>query len=146
VNASIILAGDPKQLGPVIYSQLGVSLGLDQSYLERLMSHQMYRKNSVTGKYDSTLITKLKKNYRSHPLLIELSNRLFYDCEIEARGDKSIAWRISIFCEIYRMFASRHNLRFAKSRMPDFGQSILPDYVSRHVWPPRQGRKLTKVS
>jgi hypothetical protein len=101
VNASIILAGDPKQLGPVILSQLGESLGLDQSYLERLTELEIYRKNSVTGKFDPTLITKLKKNYRSHPMLIDLSNRLFYDGEIEACGDKgSLAYQSSV-CEMY---------------------------------------------
>jgi helicase MOV-10 len=94
VNASIILAGDPNQLGPVIYSQLGESLHLDQSYLERLMTMSIYRKNADTGRYDNTLITKLKKNYRSHPKLIHMSNRLFYDGEIEACGDKRIIYAL----------------------------------------------------
>jgi L-asparaginase/Glu-tRNA(Gln) amidotransferase subunit D len=32
----------------------------------------------VNGQYDSRYITKLRKNYRSHPKILELPNKLFY--------------------------------------------------------------------
>jgi helicase MOV-10 len=83
-NAQIVLAGDPNQLGPIIQSELGKELGFGCSYLERLMQLDIYDKNPVTMKYDGTLITKLKKNYRSHPALITLPNRLFYNGDMEA--------------------------------------------------------------
>ena len=41
-NTIIILAGDPKQLGPVIRSSIARELGLGRSYLERLIEMPLY--------------------------------------------------------------------------------------------------------
>ncbi len=41
-TTSIILSGDPKQLGPVIRSSIARELGLDTSYIERLMQREIY--------------------------------------------------------------------------------------------------------
>ena len=38
----------------------------------------------VHGGYDTRIITKLTKNYRSHPLILALPNRAFYDGDLEA--------------------------------------------------------------
>ena len=46
-NTNIVLSGDPKQLGPVIRSRLARELGLEKSYLERLMDRSVY--NIQTG-------------------------------------------------------------------------------------------------
>lgn len=48
-ETNIILAGDPKQLGPIIRSGIGRALGLEQSYLERLMSMDAYEAQSGHG-------------------------------------------------------------------------------------------------
>lgn len=40
--------------------------------------------------YDPRLITKLVDNYRSHPAILELPNRLFYDGELKVCADKLI--------------------------------------------------------
>ena len=46
---NIILSGDPKQLGPVIRSGIARALGLETSYLERLMRREAYKEtNGVT--------------------------------------------------------------------------------------------------
>lgn len=42
-HTTIVLAGDPKQLGPIIRSPVARRLGLDVSYLDRLMSKNMYK-------------------------------------------------------------------------------------------------------
>ena len=55
-----MLAGDPKQLGPVIRAPVAVRHGLATSLLERLMTT-----NPVYAKpYNKACITKLLKNFR----------------------------------------------------------------------------------
>lgn len=49
IATNIILAGDPKQLGPIIRSGIARELGLEQSYLERLMSMEAYEAQSGHG-------------------------------------------------------------------------------------------------
>jgi helicase MOV-10 len=46
-KTNVILSGDPKQLGPVIRSGIARGLGLEKSYLERLMNRDVY--NIKTG-------------------------------------------------------------------------------------------------
>ena len=41
----------------------------------------------TTGEYDTRVITKLLSNFRSHPALLNLPSRLFYENELIARGD-----------------------------------------------------------
>ena len=47
-KTNVILSGDPKQLGPVIRSGIAKELGLEKSYLERLMGRDAY--NIQTGR------------------------------------------------------------------------------------------------
>ena len=47
-KTNVILSGDPKQLGPVIRSGIARELGLEKSYLERLMDRDAY--NLQTGR------------------------------------------------------------------------------------------------
>lgn len=85
-KGQIILAGDPQQLGPVIISQVAKFCGFDKSFLERLSEHDYYLpvygvdKNS----FDDRFVTKLKKNYRSIPSILDIYNKLFYRNELEA--------------------------------------------------------------
>ncbi len=48
-NTNIILAGDPKQLGPIIRSPVARELGLQKSYLERLMDRDVYEIDHYSG-------------------------------------------------------------------------------------------------
>ncbi|NXQ26217.1 SDE3 helicase, partial [Alaudala cheleensis] len=81
-GGQLVLAGDPKQLGPVLTSPLAIQHGLGTSLLERLMLHNpLYQKSS--GGYDPHFITKLLWNYRSHEAILRIPNELFYDNELK---------------------------------------------------------------
>ena len=47
----------------------------------------IYLSDPTTGEYDSKAITKLLSNFRSHPALLHLPSRLFYENELVAKGD-----------------------------------------------------------
>ena len=84
----LVLAGDPKQLGPVIRSTVAKDFGLDKSFLERLSENKHYlRSENSNKKYDSRVITKLVKNYRSHPAILKIPNQRFYDNDLLASAD-----------------------------------------------------------
>ncbi|KAH9829555.1 P-loop containing nucleoside triphosphate hydrolase protein [Rhodofomes roseus] len=85
-ETNIVLAGDIKQLGPVIHSSIGRELGLGYPYMERLLKIPVYDLNL----YGGITITKLVKHFRSHPAIIGISNRLFYANELQPLGDKAI--------------------------------------------------------
>ncbi|KAK4266320.1 hypothetical protein QN277_027262 [Acacia crassicarpa] len=74
----VILAGDPMQLGPVIYSKEAESNGSGKSYLERLFECDLYSYG------DNNYITRLVRNYRCHPQILHLPSKLFYDGELIA--------------------------------------------------------------
>jgi superfamily I DNA and/or RNA helicase len=82
----LILAGDPKQLGPIVTSDLCRKFGLDVSYMERIANRQVYTKDS-SNQLSILLITKLIRNYRSHPSILKLPNEMFYGGELIAAGD-----------------------------------------------------------
>ena len=46
VCSQIVLAGDPKQLGPVLQSRLAKLYGLEQSLLERLAASKLYLRSA----------------------------------------------------------------------------------------------------
>ena len=50
----------------------------------------MFITDATSGKFDSRAITKLLSNFRSHPALLTLPSRLFYDNELLAHGDPLI--------------------------------------------------------
>jgi len=84
-NTRVVLAGDPKQLGPIVRSPIAKHFGLQRSYLERLSLLDMYSKTN--GKYNSTYIAKLLQNYRSHPAILQFPNEKFYEGELVPEGD-----------------------------------------------------------
>jgi hypothetical protein len=79
-NPSIVLAGDPKQLGPVIRSPLAEKFGLGMSLIERLLQRAAYSREK--GTYNRLFVTKLIRNYRSHPAILKVPNTLFYDNDL----------------------------------------------------------------
>ncbi|KAJ6608247.1 P-loop containing nucleoside triphosphate hydrolase protein [Mycena sp. CBHHK59/15] len=85
-NTSIVLSGDPKQLGPIIRSSIARELGLETSYIERLMKREIY--DEVKG-YGSSVV-KLIKNFRSHNAILKFPNERFYKGELQQCGDASV--------------------------------------------------------
>ena len=84
----IVLAGDPMQLGPVIFSPLAKNYGLGRSYLERLFECELYSEG------DESYVTTLLRNYRCHPEILYLPSNLFYRGELIACQEavKSTPW------------------------------------------------------
>ncbi|KAG2058194.1 P-loop containing nucleoside triphosphate hydrolase protein [Suillus hirtellus] len=85
-TTTIVLAGDPKQLGPIVRSNIARQLGLEKSYLERLMSMDAYEAQSGHG----LSVVKLVKNFRSHPAILKFPNERFYMNDLESCGNKNI--------------------------------------------------------
>ncbi|KAG7495212.1 hypothetical protein JOB18_046260 [Solea senegalensis] len=88
-KGQLVLAGDHKQLGPIIHSPLALNNGLGLSLLERLMkTNTLYEKNQDSGHFDSRFVTKLLRNYRSHGAFLKIPNELFYDNELQEFADR----------------------------------------------------------
>ncbi|KAL1377833.1 hypothetical protein pipiens_001514 [Culex pipiens pipiens] len=81
ITASIVLAGDPKQLGPVIPYDFLNDTTHSVSLLERIADNGLYAKE-----YDPQVITQLRDNFRSHPALLEFPNLTFYDGQLRAKA------------------------------------------------------------
>ena len=62
-RGQLVLAGDPLQLGPVVFSSLASDNVLSISMLERLMGRDLYKRNTITfaatGNYDSMVVRTL---------------------------------------------------------------------------------------
>uniref|UniRef100_A0A8C4R056 RNA helicase n=1 Tax=Eptatretus burgeri TaxID=7764 RepID=A0A8C4R056_EPTBU len=88
-GGQLVLAGDPKQLGPILRSSLAKKHGLEMSLLERLMtSNPLYRRREEEPVYDVKFVTKLLNNYRSHPHILKVPNMMFYDNELKVCADE----------------------------------------------------------
>ncbi|MEQ2240211.1 hypothetical protein ILYODFUR_012460 [Ilyodon furcidens] len=86
-TGQLVLAGDPKQLGPILRSPFALKYRMGVSLLERLMTDfPLYQKNE--GVYDNCFVTKLLRNYRSHPSILKIPNERFYDGELQACADE----------------------------------------------------------
>jgi helicase MOV-10 len=93
-SGALVLAGDPRQLGPVTHSRPAIDSGLGTSMLERLLQEPLFARSEaahpLTGGYHSGCITKLLSCYRCHPAIIRVPNELFYDGElIDASGEQA---------------------------------------------------------
>ena len=95
-NTNVVLSGDPKQLGPIIRSGIARELGLEKSYLERLMQRDAYdlgicrgtrfvtSTEAISAKLmENSSVVKLTKNFRSHGSILQFPNERFYDNELE---------------------------------------------------------------
>uniref|UniRef100_UPI003AABEA36 putative helicase mov-10-B.1 n=1 Tax=Centroberyx gerrardi TaxID=166262 RepID=UPI003AABEA36 len=82
-TGQVVLVGDPKQLGPIISCSMARKCGMEVSLLERLMRNVHVYKKNERGAFNNRFVTKLLRNYRSHPAILEIPNKLFYDGELE---------------------------------------------------------------
>ena len=120
-DGCIVLAGDPKQLGPVVHNRQAEDLGLGRSMLERLLQFDIYQR--VNGNYDDKFITKLVDCYRCDPRVLKLSSDLFYEGELNCLG-KTPPWLLQglgvksplVFVRIKGREDSRRNLTSRSNR------------------------------
>lgn len=103
-KTNIVLAGDNRQLGPSVRSDIASSLGLGKSFLTRIMARDVYNLETHTGityviSHIPAIvnfanvpfrIVKLIKNFRSHPAILHFSNANFYQGELRAHADPVI--------------------------------------------------------
>lgn len=85
-NGCVVLAGDPRQLGPICVSRAADECGLGLSMLERLSRRSIYQKNSLRNNkmdYNETYITKLRICYRCDERVLTINNELFYDNDLQ---------------------------------------------------------------
>jgi helicase MOV-10 len=105
-STNVVLSGDPKQLGPIIRSSVARVLGLEKSYLERIMEREGY--NEDTGPHESYVhlppllfrhanyfsgfsrVVKLVQNFRSHPSILSYPSEKFYKSELIPCGDPAV--------------------------------------------------------
>ncbi|KAG6909930.1 hypothetical protein DXG01_014452 [Tephrocybe rancida] len=85
-ETNVVLSGDPKQLGPIIRSRIACELGLETSYIERLMSREAY---DLTEGYGRSVV-RLVKDFRSHSAILKFPNERFYGSELEQCGDAKV--------------------------------------------------------
>ncbi|KAL5288852.1 MOV10.2 family protein [Megaselia abdita] len=93
-KVKVILSGDPKQLGPILKNERTRKLGFDTSLMERVMDNQAFGEEN----YNSSIQTRLVKNFRSHPKLLSIFSHRFYGgtleaCASEEKVDKFIGWK-----------------------------------------------------
>ena len=79
-DSFVVLAGDPRQLGPTLTDEVASKEGLKLSLQERLQELPLY----TCGRY--TVMTFLKNNYRSHQNLLEIPSALFYDNQLQCHA------------------------------------------------------------
>eukprot|EP00698_Gefionella_okellyi_P006805 TRINITY_DN1633_c0_g1_i3.p1 TRINITY_DN1633_c0_g1~~TRINITY_DN1633_c0_g1_i3.p1 ORF type:complete len:960 (+),score=166.97 TRINITY_DN1633_c0_g1_i3:272-3151(+) len=84
--SGVAMAGDPKQLGPVVRCLVAGQAGLGVSMLARLMADGAMR--------DARCYTKLCHNYRSQAKLLELPSSMFYDGELIASAPTEVSQRL----------------------------------------------------
>lgn len=87
-DSQIVLAGDDKQLGPVVMCPELDSAYFDLSLFERILQTDLY--NSSSDKHNNVLSNQLNYNYRSIPSILHLFNGLFYDHKLQSMVSR---WR-----------------------------------------------------
>lgn len=64
-----------------------MKLGYKTSWMEYLKDNKKcYMRHPILKRHDPKFITILTKNYRCHPEILAIPNKLFYDGILEAKG------------------------------------------------------------
>ncbi|KAI0258992.1 P-loop containing nucleoside triphosphate hydrolase protein [Gloeopeniophorella convolvens] len=87
-QTTVVLAGDPNQLGPVIKAVNVSKAGLGRSYLQRLMRiRTVYGLDAHSGQ----TVVDLQRNRRSHGAIIAWPNRYLYEDIMRAHATAEIS-------------------------------------------------------
>lgn len=95
-GGQLVLAGDPRQLGPVLRCPLTQKHGLGYSLLERLLTFNALYKKGPDG-YNPQFITKLLRNYRyptpsTGPAVASIPQSC---CSETIQCRKTVNWKVS---------------------------------------------------
>lgn len=77
-NGCLVVAGDSKQLGPVVKCTSASDLGLGTSLLQRLLKYNVYRSQ------DPRFLTFLTESYRCDQRIMEFWDKQFYDNKLKS--------------------------------------------------------------
>lgn len=83
-GGSVMLCGDPRQLGPIVRSLRAQRGGLAVSLLERLTAHYRRLAPAYAQRGLAAPCSMLVRNYRSHRQLLMLPSRMFYQSSLIA--------------------------------------------------------------
>ncbi|KAK7042905.1 hypothetical protein VNI00_008640 [Paramarasmius palmivorus] len=122
-KTNIVLSGDPKQLGPIIRSSVARNLGLEVSFLERLMDREMYDEIKGHGKS----VVKLTRNYRSHNAILDFPNERFYGGDLEACADPKLA---NIFLDSNHVISAKFPIVFHAVLGKDDREASSPSFFN----------------
>jgi hypothetical protein len=82
INSMIVLAGDSKQLPPVVKSEEAKNkFKFNVSLLERMLATSPYREG------DEKFSQMLRDNFRSHKSILKFSSETFYDGQLRAKSE-----------------------------------------------------------
>lgn len=84
IVTKIVLSGDPNQLDAVVQSTSAKELGFSTSFMENLFRKKCYQRDQVSRQFNPNYVVQLTKNYRNHPEILKIPNRLFYENVLEA--------------------------------------------------------------
>lgn len=88
-RASLVLLGDPKQLGQIMRTFHSERYGFNISTMERVMDMKKY--TFGTQGYNPKFIVQLTDNFRSHHSILSFSNNNFYNSILNAKQEAGIA-------------------------------------------------------
>ena len=83
-DTSVVMAGDPQQLGPSTFSKVESVHGLHVSIMERLATLPAYQ-----GDAAPRTCARLTLNYRSHPALVNLLSKISYSNTLVPKAPKA---------------------------------------------------------
>uniref|UniRef100_A0A3B4WP45 RNA helicase n=1 Tax=Seriola lalandi dorsalis TaxID=1841481 RepID=A0A3B4WP45_SERLL len=93
-TCQLVLAGDPKQLGPIITSRMAKKHGMGEHYV-----YGVYSTETRVGCVNR-FVTKLLRNYRSHRAILTIPNELFYKGELLPHAPKK---KCNSYCKWNRL-------------------------------------------
>lgn len=127
IKSSIVLAGDPKQLGAVTKSDYAKRLGYNLSYMEFLFNQNCYKPNSKTGKYNPRFIVQLTENYRNHRAILHTSNKLFYNNNLQCEASTGLFYKMYLIT--IELLETDHYRSFYSLDITDtfIGTDLLPN-------------------
>jgi superfamily I DNA and/or RNA helicase len=117
-SCSVVLAGDPHQLGPVVHSSQAMAAGFGTSLLEMFMK---VRRNARDGEGVNASapvdgMVQLVRNYRSHQDLLDLPSQLFYGGVLRSACRSEDVTLPGTLSESYDLSASPPLRTLARSR------------------------------